>query len=59
MDEIEKSEIEDSNERVLEALSIDRLIVSFTDHLESSTKELIFYQKKVELIKQAIQKLKS
>lgn len=50
---------DERKETVLEAISIDGLIKALTEELHLSTKESIFYQKKVELLKQAIEKLKS
>lgn len=46
-------------EDVLRTLSNDGLIEAFSRMLASATKELVFYQKKTELLSQAIEKLKS
>ncbi len=56
---MEQSEHDKFKETVLENLSMEGILKSLNNELDLSTKESIFYQRKIELLNQAIAKLKS
>lgn len=60
MDECCYEENEDAwKAQSLKNISIEGLLEVFTREVENATKESVFYQKKIELLQIAIQKLKS